>query len=206
MATTKQIKILEAFRKLAGKKLTAEQIKKESSMNSNNFLYKALNQLLKEKVLISENIGKSKLYYLNLNNELVYSYYSLLAYEGLPKTVVYSLESIKKEIEKYTLFYSLVVFGSYASGKQNEKSDLDVAILIPDEVQGKNMKIAINMSEMHSIIHPHIFAFTFEEFFEMLTNKESNVGKEIAKKHKAVHNINIFYKIIKKALEHGFRY
>lgn len=206
MATIKQIKILEAFRISKGKKLTAEEIKKERSINSNNFLYKALNQLIKEKVIETEQVGKSKLYNLNFNNEIVYSYFSLLAYEGVPKTAISSLEHLREEIEKYTLFYSLVVFGSYAVGKQTNKSDLDVAIFLPDKKQEGNIKIAENTSKNKSLIPLHIETITYDDMFEMLVNKSENVGKEIARKHKAIQNINIFYKIIKKAREHGFNY
>ncbi|MEK6889329.1 MAG: nucleotidyltransferase domain-containing protein [Nanoarchaeota archaeon] len=206
MLTKKQIALLKPFQRNIFQEYGFRELGRLAGEKSHNALQLALKQFLKEKLVKERQIGVSKLYQLNTDNEAIYDYLELIKYGGLPKSAQYSIDSIKKEIEKYTLFYSLVIFGSYAFGEQKRDSDLDVAVLIPDETQRKKMDIAINMSEIHSLIHTHIFAFTFNEFFEMLTNKEANVGKEIANKHRAVHNINIFYKIIKKALEHGFRY
>src|SRR3989344_2498022 len=90
--------------------------------------------------------------------------------------------------------------------KQTKKSDLDIAVFIPDKSLESNIKIASNTVKTSTLLPLHIEIITNDEFFEMLINKETNVGKEIAKKHRAVHNTNIFYKIIKKALDNGFKY
>ena len=50
----------------------------------------------------------------------------------------------------------------------------------------------------------HIFTRT--EFLEMLKVDYENLGKQIAIKNLPIHNINIFYKIIKKGIENGFKY
>ena len=39
-------------------------------------------------------------YKLNTKNEAVYDYLELIKYEGLPKTVQYCIEAIKKEINE----------------------------------------------------------------------------------------------------------
>jgi hypothetical protein len=39
---------------------------------------------------------------------------------------------------------------------------------------------------------------------EMLTNDEENLGKQIARKHLAVHNHQIFYDIVKEGVKRGF--
>ena len=38
----------------------------------------------------------------------------------------------------------------------------------------------------------------------MLINDEENLGKQIARKHLALNNNQIFYKIIKEGIRHGF--
>jgi len=206
MLTKKQIKILFPFLVNVFKGYGQREIGRLAKEKSNNAMQLAMAQFEKENIITSSKVGTSKIYKINLDNDLSYDYLTLLKYDCLPREVYQSIESLKKQIEKYTLFYSLVLFGSYVDGKQNKKSDLDIALIIPDKTQESNMKIVKNMASMKSLLDLDIQIITFDEMLEMLTNKEVNVGKEIAHKHRAVHNINIFYKIVRKAIEHGFSY
>ena len=45
---------------------------------------------------------------------------------------------------------------------------------------------------------------TQDEFLEMLRVDYENVGKEIARKHLAVHNPGIFYFLLIKGVKNGF--
>lgn len=207
MLTKKQLTLLQPFQRNIFKEYSFRELATLATEKSHNALQLALKQFMKEKLITERKIGTSKLYKLRSENESVYDHLTLIKYKGLPFQVVYCIESLKKEIEKYTTFYSLILFGSYATGQQTKGSDLDVTILLPDKTQEKNIKVAVNMTRMTSSTLPlHAQVITFDDFIEMLVNKEKNVGKEIAHKHRAVHNINIFYKCVKRALEHGFRY
>jgi len=206
MLTKKQLILLKPFQANIFKEHGFLELARLAHEKSHNALQLALAQFLKEKIVTEKRVGTSKLYKINLSNETSYDYLELIKYENLSPAIKYSIEALKTEIEKYTLFYSLVIFGSYVEGKQTKKSDLDVAVLIPDKAQEQNIKIAANLVSSKALIPIHTQIITYDEFFEMLTNKQSNLGKEIANKHRAVHNINIFYKTIKKAIEHGFQY
>lgn len=206
MLTKKQLELLKPFMANIFKEYGQRELGRLAHERSNNAIQLALRAFEKEKIVTSQQVGTSKRYKLNLDNEASYEYVTLLKYEGLPKAVSQSVEALKREIEKYTLFYSLVVFGSYAVGEQRKDSDLDIAIFLPDRTNEKNMKVAENMARTSSVLTLHVHVITYEDMHEMLINKEANVGKEIARKHRAVHNVNIFYKIIRKALEHGFNY
>ena len=206
MLTKKQINILQPFFANVFNEYGQRELGRLANEKSNNTLQSAIAQLEKENIVTSHKIGTSKLYRLNLNNDNSYDYLTLLKYEDFSKAVYQSVEELKKEIEKYTLFYSLVIFGSYASGKQNKDSDLDIAVFIPDKTHENNMKIAKNMVSRKSLLNLDVHIITYNEMIEMLINKEVNVGKEIARKNRPIHNINIFYKIVKGAIEHGFNY
>jgi len=207
MLTKKQIMLLKPFQGAnILKEYGVRELARAANEKSNNAVQIALRQFLKENIVVERKQGTSRLYKINLLNDLSYIYVDLIKYEELSKEVVYSIEVLKKEIEKYTFFYSLVIFGSHAIGKQTKKSDLDIAVFIPDKSLESNIKIASNTVKTSTLLPLHIEIITNDEFFEMLINKETNVGKEIAKKHRAVHNTNIFYKIIKKALDNGFKY
>lgn len=206
MLTKKQIDLLSPFQKNIFKEYGFREIARLANEKSNNGLQIAIKQFIAEKIVEERKVGTSKLYKISTENELIYCYLELIKYKGFSYPVRQSIETLKKEIEKYTLFYSLSVFGSYASGEQTKKSDLDIAVFIPDKSYEKNIKIATNMAQTRALLPVHIQIITYNEFFEMLVNKEANVGKEIANKHRAMHNINIFYKIILRAIENGFRY
>jgi len=206
MITKKQLKILEVFRENIFREYSYKEIGQRAKEKSNNTLQKAIRQFLKEKIVIEKKVGTSKLYSINTENEKVYDYLALLKFEGLPKEVAYSIKELIKEIEEYTLFYSLVIFGSYADGKYTNKSDLDVCILIPEKSLEKDIKIALNMASNKSLLKLDPYIFTLDEFLQMLKDKSENLGKQIARKHKAIQNINIFYKFVKKGMENGFKY
>ncbi len=206
MLTKKQLKLLKPFLANIFKEYGQRELGRLAHERSNNAVQLALQAFDKENIVISQRVGTSKRYKINLGNEPSYDYLTLLKYDGLPKIVSQSVEGMKKQIEKYTLFYSLVIFGSYAVGQQHKDSDLDIAILLPDKTQETNMKIAQNMASMSSLLKPHVQIITYNDMHAMLVNKDVNVGKEIARKHRAVHNVNIFYKIVRSALEHGFNY
>ena len=116
-----------------------------------------------------------------------------------------ALENLKKEIEEDTPFYSIVVFGSYAMDEQKKNSDLDVAIFIENEEKRKQIEASANSAKLKNALEMDINVIPKSEMLEMLTNKEENLGKQIARKHIAVCNHRIFYEIIKEGMKHGFR-
>ncbi len=206
MLTKKQLKVLQPFVGNMFNEYGQRELGRLIKERSNYALQLALAQFEAENIIASHKVGTSKRYRLNVDNDKTYEYLTLLKYEDLPKIVPQAIEIVKKEIEKYTLFYSLVIFGSYASGKQTKESDLDIAVIIQDKNYEDNLKIAKNTAIRKSILNLDIHIMTSGELLEMLVNKEPNLGKEIARKHRAIHNINIFYKIIRRAIENGLNY
>ena len=97
-----------------------------------------------------------------------------------------------------------MIFGSYATGKQKSTSDLDVAIFIEDEKNRKYIEAAMNSARLKAIVDIDAHVISRAEFIVMLTNHEENLGKQIASKHLAVHNLKIFYDLIKEGVNHGF--
>lgn len=205
MITQKQLKIFEVFAKKPFGEYTRKEIKKESKEKSNNKLALSINLLKKEDVLHEKKIGKSGLLTLNLENELTCYYIALCNHNRIPHLAKLAVESLKQELEEDTPFYSMVIFGSYASGEQKKDSDLDVAIFIESEEKKKQVEASANAAKLKSIPEMDIHVIPKTEMREMLTNKEENLGKQIARKHLAVHNHMIFYDIIKEGMQHGFR-
>lgn len=204
MITQKQLKIFQVFAKQPFAKLERKQIKQLTKEKSTNALSLAIKQFLEEEIINSTKVGKSYLYSLNLGNELTYHYMALANFQRIEKNVKKTIKIINEEVNKVTYFYGLVIFGSYAVQEYKKISDLDIAIIIENEEKRKQIEAVLNIAKQKSLmpIDPHVIIK--REFIEMLTNDEENLGKQIARKHLVLNNHEIFYKIIKEGIKHGF--
>jgi len=205
MLTEKQLKIFEVFAQKPFAEHTRNSIKSESKIKSNNMLAATLNRLKIEAVLNERNIGRSGILTLNLDIDRSFHYIALCNDKRMNKMMRMSLRWLKRELADDTPFYSIVVFGSYAVNKQKQESDIDIAIFIENEEKRKQIEASANSAKLKILIEADIYVIPQSEMIEMLTNKEENLGKQIARKHFAVHNHQIFYDIIKEGMNHGFR-
>lgn len=205
MLTEKQLDIFAEFVKYPFKERTRQEIKRLSKEKSNNALSLAFSQFRNENLLIEQKVGKSSLFTLNVENDLIYYYIALSNNKRMKKSVELTLKYIKEEIKKTTSFFSIVVFGSYAIQEEKKSSDLDIAIFIENKDTIKELKINLGTAELKSILELDVHIITRGDMIEMLTNNEENLGKQIAKKHMAVYNHQIFYDLLKEGMKRGFR-
>ena len=205
MITEKQLKIFEVFAKKPFAEFTRKEVKKDSKGKSNNSLALAINRLKTEEVLTEKKVGKSGILSLNIENDMALYYLAICNNNNLPRNAKLALEALKKEISESTPFYSIIIFGSYAAGEQKKQSDLDIAIFIDSEEKRKQIEALVNSAKLKSILEMDVHVIPRGEMIEMLSNKEENLGKQIARKHLAVYNHRIFYGIIEEGKRHGFR-
>ncbi len=204
MLTPKQIKIFEAFLRKPYQELTYKEIKEYSKEKSNSIIQNAVVKFLAENLVKKREVGNILLYLLNLENSTVFSYFDILIKEKTPHLVKGSLKIIREELSD-TEFISLVIFGSYAEGKQKETSDLDIAIFVNSAEDKKNCELSMRSAELKSILMIDAHIITKDEMLQMLKDKHENLGKQIAYKHLAVHNPMIFYSILKEGISNGFK-
>jgi len=205
MLTKKQVEILNIFARKEFREYSFKEIKEISKENSTSIIQNAIKAFLAEKLINEKVVGTSKLYSINHKNDRVYCYFELYIKENLPKQVKYSLDLIKESLDKHTQFYSLVIFGSYASNEQNKSSDLDIAVFINKEEDKKIVEASLKSSELKSFLKIHGHAIAKAEFLEMLKVDAENLGKQIARKHLIIHNPHIFYSLLKEGMRNGFR-
>jgi predicted nucleotidyltransferase len=205
MITQKQLSIFEVFARKPFAAFTRSQIKKTSNEKSNNTLALTINLLKKEDVVAEQKVGKSGLLTLNFHQDLTYFYLALCNNQRISHVVKLSLTELQEEINNITPFYSLVIFGSYAIGEQKQTSDLDVAVFIESEEKVKRVIASINSAKLKAPLDIDAHVIPRAEMIEMLTNEEENLGKQIARKHLAIHNHRIFYDLIKEGMKRGFR-
>ncbi|HLD18424.1 MAG TPA: nucleotidyltransferase domain-containing protein [Candidatus Nanoarchaeia archaeon] len=204
MLTPKQIKIFEAFLSKPYKELTYKEIKDYSNEKSNSIIQKAMVKFLAEELVKKREVGNIILYAVNLDSSTVFSYFDILIKEKTPNLVKRSLRIIREELSNIE-FASIVIFGSYAEGKQKEKSDLDIAIFVNSIDDKKNCRSSMKSAELKSILQIDAHIITKNEMLQMLKDKHENLGKQIAYKHLAIQNPMIFYSILAEGINNGFK-
>lgn len=204
MLTPKQTRIFEAFLTMPYKELTYKEIKEYSKEKSNSIIQKAIVKFLAEDLVVKKEVGNIFLYSVNLNNGNVFAYFDILIKGKLSKLVQRSLDIIREELSGFE-FVSIVVFGSYAESKQKEKSDLDIAVFIKSTEDKRDCELVMKSAERKSVLEIDAHIITKDEMLQMLKDKHENLGKQIARKHLAVHNPMIFYSIIEEGINNGFK-
>lgn len=203
MLTTKELQIIELFKKNIFTSFTIREIMKNIHTNSYNWTHNAIMKLQKENILSLEKKGQSQLCTINLGEQKSIIYLSLCEeLNALNK----KLPHIKRILELSSPhFHTLIVTGSYANNTFTEESDMDVVVII-DKEEEKKWVLHKLQNEGELMIPPlHPYVFTREEFLEMLTNGEENYGTEIVKKHLIISGAEFYFNLLKEAIKHGFR-
>jgi len=195
-----------AFLKEPWKKLTYSEIQKITKKRSKGYIYSALKRLEEEKIIITEKVGKSVLYILNLSSISAQSYAGFLQeyvswnQGSIPLNII---ENIKNKIP--TKFFILLLTGSYAKKAQSKKSDLDIVIICDDKVDIKSIYAQISHEGETSIPLVHPYVFTSKQFLDMLLDEEENYGKEAVRHNFIFYGGSQYYAIMNEAIKHGFR-
>jgi len=201
MLTEKQLKILKIFRENLFRKIGFNELKKELKESSSSKIQRALENFKKENLINIEKLGRNTLVSLNFGNNKLFSYFSIYDFENkkMPFDILYKIQN---EVLKETEFFSLIVFGSYASGKNTKNSDLDIALIVEDEKIKKKILPIIASVKRREIVDINFEVILREEFLEMLKVEEENLGKEIAGNHFVFYGLINFYKLIFKEIQH----
>lgn len=134
--------------------------------------------------------------------------------ENIPKNVIINIEMKKRDnfLKRHpeiklmledTLksvknpFFILLIFGSYAKGKQTKKSDLDILIIVKEKNDIKEIERAVNKTITKA--KKSLIFIEIKDFKEMIKNdKEFNVGNEAKKNHVILYGAEQFYQLIRK--------
>ncbi len=141
-----------------------------------------------EDVLNIQVIGKSKVLKLNVGNPIIKSHL-IVASDEEKKEFLAKQPIIKKIVNDFDTKDIVVLFGSYAKGKQTEKSDIDIIII------NKDGKKTLSFSKYELLYKKKInpVFLTKSEFKKMLKDKEENVGKQALKNHIILNNPENFW-------------
>ena len=142
-------------------------------------------------LLIIETVGKSKVIRLNTNNPVVKSHL-IVSSDEERKDYLKNQPIIRKIAAELNTRDIVILFGSYAKGGQNEKSDIDILVI------NKDGKKSVSFSKYELFYKKRINPIFVrkKEFKEMLKDKEENVGKQALKNHIILNNPEEFWKCI----------
>ena len=183
-----ELKIINYLGKHFGESYTMHYLSKLLNIPYASF-YRSIEQM--KDFLITKQVGKAKTITLNLNNSVIKSHLVISSDEErkefLKKQPI--VRKISEELETKDI---VLIFGSYAKGKENEKSDIDVFII------NKNGKKDITFTKYELLFRQKINPITvsIKEFKEMLKNREENVGKEVLKNHVLLKNPEHFWELV----------
>ena len=136
-------------------------------------------------------VGKSKTVSLKTNNPVVKAHLTVSSDEER-KEFLQKQSIIKKIAAELDVNDVVVLFGSYAKGKETEKSDIDLLII------NKDGKKSLSFSKYEVLFKKKInpLFVTAKEFKKMLQDKEENVGKQALKSHIILNNPEWFWELV----------
>ncbi len=160
---------------------------REISMKTNvnyRLTHQEIISLHNQGIISIEKMGPSSICSLNIEKDVpLYTYIESLRKDSFQlkhksiKVILHELRRIS------TQYYTLLVFGSYASGKEKRKSDLDLLFVIPDRLSAVKFEREVK-SLLHSLSYKlDINVITENSLMEMKNATELNIVNEVIKNH-----------------------
>jgi len=200
ITTKNELKVINLFRKNIFLNASIREIMKKVGSNSYQRVYEAIESLVKKNILSLEKKSSLNLISLKISRETILNLAFLEEKEG-NKIPNYSKIIEIKEITDYLI----LVTGSYAKGNYNKKSDLDLVIIAPNKENIVAIQKLVENITMLFVPEVHLYVITKKDFIEMLKSKNENYGKEIVKNKIILKNGQIYYELIKEAIENGYK-
>lgn len=168
------IKILEVFFLNEKERFYINEMARRIGEDLSN-VYKKLLELKGEGLLLDDNQGKERYFFLNQKYPLLKEYKKIFL-----KSIGFE-ETLKKELRKIKGIDSAYLFGSYATGRFSRESDIDILIIGDidlNEIQKSFLEIQkITGREINSI------ELTKKDFKKRLRKKDALLEDIFSKKH-----------------------
>jgi predicted nucleotidyltransferase/DNA-binding transcriptional ArsR family regulator len=158
-------------------------------------VHRIIKRLISLDIVNSEEKGKSILVSINIKNDLARYLCSIADYfKSLSLSSRYPLFSII--LKEFQFNVPLILFGSYAKGKETSSSDIDLCTIGLPKNHEKIFKRSLSQIELIHKIKINCLFFKKAEFTDMLKSKSHNVGKEILLNNLALKNADLWYNYI----------
>ena len=199
MATKTQIEILKLLISSPEKPLTIRGIAR-ALHKSYTLVYNNLASLEKEKIIASESVPPARIITLNpfAPSEMLIDIEQERKREFLKKypwaqVMLEDALSAAKDI-----FLIVMVFGSYAKGKETPKSDIDLLIVVDEKRKISSMEGIFQ--NIYTKIKKGVHVVDADNFKVMIKNSnELNIGNEAKKHHIIMYGAEAYYQLLKNA-------
>ena len=154
--------------------------------------YLATQRLVEKGLIIVQTVGKSSLCSLNA------AAYGVEIHEveqerkqALLKNS--TINQLYKEIisKARTSLFILLLFGSYAKGKQTKNSDIDLLFISNEKEFESNISNVLSLLPLKT----HVLVFTEEEFIRLKDAKRPNVVHEAIENNVILYGVEMYYRI-----------
>lgn len=154
--------------------------------------YALVGDLVSRGIIVTEAIGRAKPVRLNISSDpeifLVEKKRTQEFLEKNPRIIL-----IQEDIKEIGYpFLIVLIFGSFAKGKNTSNSDIDICIISDNQEVSNKLIQKLKLSSLKLEIHE----FTTKEFISMIEKKQNNVGNEIVKSNILLYGIENYYNLI----------
>lgn len=165
-------------------------------------VHSTVQKLVKKGVVIKERKANLDLCSLNLKGDLAYIGFveMLRKNDFLSKHKEFNtfFEDVLYKVKE--LYFTIVIFGSFAKGKEHKESDLDLLIIAPTRSIAEEIQRIINSESLLLKRKVQSVILDEKEFISNLADKKLNVVVEAFKNHMIITGIEPFYNGVKQVL------
>lgn len=134
-------RIFSVLAQAPGQGITKEEIRKITKLGGNS-LFKSMNVLLQNNLILFSKFGKRSYYKLNLNNNYIKQVIEIINLEkqdtnNLNPKILIILREYARQIFSLIDLSEMYVFGSIVKNSYKEDSDVDVAIIAEKHISTK---------------------------------------------------------------------
>ncbi len=183
-----KLKIINYLGRNFNKTYTMHNLSKMLSIPYASF-YRTIQNM--KDIITTEEVGRAKTIRINFQNPVIKSHL-IVSSDEQKKEFLKKHPIINKIFNELNTEDIVLLFGSYAKGKETEKSDIDILII------NKDGKKTVSFSKYELLFKKQInpISITKIEFKEMIRDKEENVGKQALKEHIILNNSEEFWEAV----------
>lgn len=193
--TELEIRIVQFFIEHSTEQFAIREVSRRANTDFKN-THTTVQKLVQKDALIKKRHANVDLCSLNLKKATTPVYYAerLRTESFLEKHK--ELKSFFQNIQENTktIFYSLVVFGSFAKGTETKMSDVDLLIVASAKSVGEEIARIVSIEALLLKHKVHLIVLDEKEFVQNVRSKGLNVIVEAFKNHIIIVGIESFYR------------
>lgn len=199
--TTLEIRIVAFFLANAGESFGIRELSRKMSIDY-KMIHTAVQKLSKKGILIKKRQANLDLCFLNIKGDPSLVYYGELlranSFLQAHKEIASFFNAVREKVK--TIFYSLIVFGSFAKGTETAHSDLDLLIIAQSRKFGEEIERVITSEAILLKTKVHVIILTETDFITGLKEKKPNISTEVLKNHLIITGVEAFYNAIRQTI------